>query len=396
MKRFLSVLLVLAFLLPLCALAEGEESALSELDAAVDGKFKRFQARCGEVVVAKDGEIIYQRSYGWADKKKTIPVTPDHYYRLASVSKLVTASAYMRLVETGVIDLDTNIGEYLHLEGEPSFFAASPYFPKVGITSRMLMSHTSCIWCDKINPRPAVTKAVNIKTNRGHKEYFYSKNNPQKPGTAYHYSNYGAGILGCIIEAVTGSRLDDAVSELLFDRMGLDAGYSPEYLKDPENITSEVVREYGEGIDLDYDFVFSYGSCWMKCADLCKIGIMLCDKGLYGDTRILEEATVQEMLSPQKGKGGITANSPYGLNIVRTSFPTTKLFDKREVYGHQGMIDNLLTLIIFDPETRFVFSMVSVCRNSIDDNNQPKIEGGLRSLGYNLLKLTWNEFGKDQ
>ena len=384
-RRILALLLVLTLSLPFCAAAEGPEA--SELDNAVDGRFRQFQARCGEVVVAKDGEIIYQRCYGWANPEKTVPAAPEHYYRLASVSKLVTATAYMHMVETGRIDLDENIGTYLHLEGEPSFFASSPRYKKTGISSRMLMSHTACIWCDKFSPKPGVTKALNSQANKGHKEYFYQ----EKPGTAYHYSNYGAGILGCIMEAVTGQRLDDAVSELLFDRMNLDAGYSPEYLKVPGNITSEVVREYGDGIDLDNDYVFGYGSCWMKCADLCRIGIMLCDGGLYEGTRILEESTVQEMFSSQKGKGGITVDSPYGLNVVRTKF--SKLFDKRQVYGHQGMIGNILTLVIFDPGTRFVFAMTSVCRDPM--NNQDRIDGGMRALGYNLLKLTWNEFGTE-
>ena len=383
-RRLPALLLVLVFLIPLCVFAEDAQP--SELDNAVDGKFRQFQSRCGEVVVAKDGEIVYQRSYGFANQEKTVAATPEHYYRLASVSKLVTATAVMRLVETGRMELDENIGSYLHLEGEPSFFAASPRYKKTGITSRMLMSHTACIWCDKFSPRPAVTAAMNIKTNKSHKEYFYE----EKPGTAYHYSNYGAGILGCIIEAITGQRLDDAVSELVFDRMGLDAGYSPEYLNIPENITSEVIREYGDGIDLDNDYVFGYGNCWMKCSDLCRIGMMLCDNGLYDGQRILEESTVQEMISSQKGKGGITVNSPYGLNVVRTSF--SKLFSKRMVYGHQGMIDNILCAVVFDPETRFVFAMVSVCRDPM--NNQERIDGGFRALPYNLLKLTWNEFGE--
>ena len=388
MKRVLVFLLAFSLLLPLCAFAEDAEP--SELDSTVDGKFRQFQSRCGEVVVAKDGEIVYQRSYGFADQAKTVEATPDHYYRLASVSKLVTATAVMRLVETGRLDLDENIGEYLHLEGEKPFFAASPGFKKVGITSRMLMTHTACIWCDKFSPRPAVTKVMNVKTNS--REYFYGKTVAEKPGTAYHYSNYGAGILGCIIEGITGERLDDAVSELIFDRMGLDAGYSPEYLKVPGNITSEVVREYGDTIDLDNDYVFSYGSCWMKCADLCRIGMMLCDYGAFEGQQILEEETVREMMSSQKGKGGITVDSPYGLNILRTDF--LKLFNKRMVYGHQGMIDNILTALVYDPETRFVFAMVSVCRDPM--NNQQRIDGGFRALPYNLLKLAWTEFGAEQ
>ena len=385
MKRIVAFLF--ALLLPLCAFAEeSAETVLSELDSAVDAKFRQFKTRCGEVVVSRDGEIVYQRSFGYADQAKTVPATGENYYRLASVSKLVTATAVMRLVESGQWDLDENVGTYLHLEGESSFFAASSRYPKVGITSRMLMTHTACIWCDKFSPRPEVTKALNIKTNKGHKEYFYT----EKPGTKYHYSNYGAGVLGCIIEAVTGKRLDEAVSELIFDPMGLDAGYSPDYLQVPSGITSEVVREYGDGIDLDNDYVFSYGNCWMKCSDLCRIGMMLCDYGLFRGQRILKEETVREMISSQKGKGGITVDSPYGLNIVRTSF--SKMFSGRTVYGHHGMIDDILCAVVFDPETRFVFAMVSVCRDPAD--NQQRIDGGFRALPYNLLKLTWNEYGK--
>ena len=77
MKRLLSLFLVFAFLLPCCALAEAGDS--SAFDHSVDSLFKEYSTRCGEIVVARDGEIIYQRSYGWADAAKKTPVTPDHY-----------------------------------------------------------------------------------------------------------------------------------------------------------------------------------------------------------------------------------------------------------------------------------------------------------------------------
>ena len=128
--RRLAALLCVLTLLPLCAFAEDPVDEPSELDKTVDGKFRQFAARCGEVVVAKDGEIVYQRCYGYADVKKTVPVTTDHYYRLASVSKLVTATGVMRLVEQGKWDLDENIGTYLG--GDTPFFAASPRHKKTG------------------------------------------------------------------------------------------------------------------------------------------------------------------------------------------------------------------------------------------------------------------------
>ena len=390
LKRLPALILAL-ILVPLCVLAEdtapaSEENASvpeepSAFDLTIDSKFRSF-SRCGEVVIAKDGEIVYQRCYGFANPKKTIPVTPDHYYRLASVSKLVTATGVMRLVDQGKWDLDENIGTYLG--GETPFFAASPYYRKTGINTRMLMTHTSCIWADKFSSqyKPTVTRAYNVKKNN--KTYFYK----DKPGTQYHYSNYGGGTIGCMIEAITGKRLDDAMSELIFDPMGLDAGYVPDVLQDPSMITSEVVRTYSGEVDIDHDYIFSYGSCWMKCADLCRLGMMLCDYGLYSGERILSEESVREMISSQKGKGGITIDPIYGLNVQRLSIPP--LFGEKMIYGHQGMIDNILCALYFEPESRYVYAMVSVSPNVA--NRQGRTYS-LRALAYNLLKLTWNEFG---
>ena len=383
MKRFLAFLL--ALLIPLCVLAEEPEPTEEPagVDLLVDQQFGRrsHQVHCGEIVVARDGKIIYQRSFGYLDgTNRTVPVTSDNYYRIASVSKLVTATAVMRLVELGEWDLDENIGTYLG--GDNPFFAASRRYPKVGITTRMLMSHTSCIWVDRFAEKPPMIKFLMPKTSNI--EYFYE----EKPGTKYHYSNYAAGMLGCMIEVITGQRLDDAVTELIFDRMGIDAAYSPDYLNYPDRITSEVEREYSDGIDIDHDYVFSYGNCWMRCMDLCRIGMMLCDGGVYEGRRILEEDTVQQMISSQMGVGGITVDSPYGLNVQRVNIPT---FDSELMfYGHQGMSGNCLCAVYFNPETRFVFAMTSVCT---DPKNNMGKQYTLRNLVYDLFKVAWEEFG---
>lgn len=374
LRRLLIFLLVLCFF-PLAALAE--EQTGPTLDEQVAAKFRRYKTISGEVIAAKDGKIVYQYCYGYFNKKDGIEVTPENYYRIASVSKLVTATAVMKLVEQGLLDLDENIGTILGVN-EP-FFAANRRYPTVGLTSRMLMTHTSGIW--KMSDRLPMREYINVETRKNN-TYFYE----EKPGTAYHYSNYGAGILGCIIEAITGKRLNDAVSELIFDPMNLDAGYDPKFLADPSKITSKVIRQYNDEIDLDRDFYHSYGNCWMRCTDLCNIGIMLCDYGMYQGKQILEKETVEEMISSQKGKGGITVDVD-GLNMQRLKVPT--LFPDRLLYGHQGMIDNVLCNLYFDPETRFVFAMVSNCPSPKE--NQDRMYG-IRSMAYQLLKLMVGEY----
>lgn len=380
MKRFFAFLLVLALCLPLCTVAEEPTPEPtpepSQLDLDVRRIFKSAQTVGGEVVVAKDGKIVYQYCYGYANQKNRIAATPDHYYRLASVSKMVTAVAVMRLVETGRLDLDENLGTILG--GDEPFFAGSPKYPTVGITPRMLMNHTSSIWDSYFSTKRPLRTAINVKT--AYKTSFYK----EQPGTAYHYSNYGAGILGCVLEAVTGLQVSEAVSDLVFSRMGLDAAYAPHLLQNPDNITSRFNRPYPEAIDLDRDYYLSYGNCWMKCADLCKIGIMLCDYGKYNGEQILEEATVKEMLSSQVGKGGITTESEYGLNVARINAP--KLFPDRLLYGHQGRIDSTLCNLYFDPETRFVFAMVT---NYCTPGARMY---GIRRPAYTLLKRMVEEF----
>ena len=368
-KRLFALLCVLV-LLPLCAIAQEEPT----LDDRVVSAFRRFSTIGGMVVAAKDGKIVYSYTYGYANRSQRILATEDSYWRLASVSKLVTATAVMRLVETGELNLDDNLGNIIG--GDSPYFAANPKFPTVGITPRMLMSHTSTIWDSYFSTRSPLRDVLDVTKK------VYSSFYKEEPGTVYHYSNYAAGILGCVLEAVTGLRLSDAVSKLIFDRMDIDAAYTPELLDYPENVTSSFSRDYSPEINIDHDYFHSYGGCWMKGQDLCRIGMMLCDYGVIDGQRILEESTVKEMLDSQQGKGGISVDSPYGLNVMRFK----NLVPGKIIYGHQGRSDNVLCHILFDPETRFTFAMVT----NWCEPGEPT--GGVRSPGYTLFKLMWTEF----
>ena len=374
-QRLLALLCAL-LLIPLCASAEEKDT--SALDAEVAKKFGAFRTTGGMVVAAKDGQIVYKYCYGYADSGKKALVTEDSYFRLASVSKLVTACAVMRLVDAGKLDLDENIGHIIG--GDKPYDAINPSFPGTPLTSRMLMSHTSTIWDSYFSQKRPLREALKLVSS-------YYKN--ERPGTAYHYSNYAAGIMGIVLEAVTGQHLSKAISELLFDPMGIDGAYSPDLLGHPETAASSFARDYSEEIDLEHDYYLSYGGCWMTGTDLCRIGMMLCDYGVLEGNRYLEEEAVKEMLSSQQGKGGITVDSPYGLNVHRLK----KLVPDRIIYGHQGKVSVngsetrfVLCNLYFDPESRFVFAMVTnVCTPG-------DTAYGVRPPAYSLFKLLWTEF----
>ena len=384
-SRVLSLWLALIFMMP--AFTACASAVPSDEEAAA--LFRRRKTSGGMVLAAKDGEIVYRQCYGLANKIGKEPVTPETCFKLASVSKLVTAAAVMKLVEDGRLDLDENIG---HILGDPQYEAANPNYPKIGLTSRMLMTHTATINDGTFSTsKITLTERLNPKQNKK-KSGFYQ----QKPGTYYKYSNYGAGIMGCILEAVTGKRLTDAARELLFDPMGIEAAYDPHLLQNPELIVSTyntdgssktrsyrlTKEKYRETINLEKDYAESYGGVWIRGEDLCRIGIMLCDMGAYDGKQILEEATVREMFSSQQGKGGITAESPYALNVERV----TNLVSGKMLYGHQGMANGVLCNLYFDPETHFVFALLT---NGCNVNAKTD---HICNLALDLFRLMWNAY----
>ena len=387
--RQMSALLFAALFLFSTALAD--VSAPSE--ETVNQLFKKRKTVGGMVVAAKDGEIVFSQCYGFANKVGKEPVTEETYFKLASVSKLVTAVSVMKLVENSQLDLDQDIGEIL---GDPAYHAANPNYPKIALTSRMLMTHTAAIndSAGAFAGMKPLNATLNPKENK--KKSGFLK---VKPGTEYKYSNYGAGIMGCIIEAVTEKRLSDAARELIFDPMGIDAAYDPHLLQDPEKIVStynadgsgnitrsyRLKQKYREEIDLDKDYADSYGGVWIRGEDLCRIGIMLCDMGVIDGRRILEEDTVREMLSSQQGKGGITVDSPYGLNVERV----TNLLRGKMLYGHQGMANGVLCNLYFDPETRFVFALLT------NGTNVKAKEDRICLLARDLFNLMWNTYANE-
>ncbi len=372
-----------------CAAAEGGSAPDEE---TVRMTFKKYKTSGGMVLAAKDGEIVYRQSYGWANKKAEEKISDDTYFKLASVSKLVTALPVMKLVEDGRLALAENIG---HILGNPAFEAASAKYPKKSITSRMLMTHTAAINDSKgmFMKGKNLTEALNPKKNKTGSGFL-----DRQPGTYYKYSNYGAGILGCILEAVTGERLTDAARELVFDAMGIEAAYDPHLLQDPEKIVStyrangnlhitrsyRLKQAYRETVNLDKDYNESYGGVWIRGEDLVKIGIMLCNYGEIDGKQILQEETVREMLSSQNGKGGITEDSPYGLNIERV----TNLVSGKTVYGHQGMAEGVLCSLYFDPETKFVFALLT---NGCNVNAK---EDHICTLSRKLFEIMWNTYAK--
>lgn len=385
MKRLFLLTLCLALLLPTFAAAENAD--LTTLDSEIHHAFKVRKASGGVVVVAKEGKIVYEYAYGKARYREKTPVTMDSCFRTASVTKMITAIHVMQLVEQGKIDLDAPIGDYL---GYP---VKNPYYSKHDITMRMLMSHTASIH------HRAIYSEWNLKellytARRG--ATIHAAYRKWAPGSKYLYSNFGAGIMGCVIESVTGKNINDSVTESLFDPLGINAAYHATLVDDTDQIVDEFNDKgslrVGHTLSLEDDwdpavnplehFGVTIGSVWTTGRGLCRIGMMLAGGGTVDGVTILQPESVQEMISDQKGRGGITAKSPYGLNVERVD----TLVKGKMFYGHQGLSGNLLCSLYFDPETEFVFALFS-------NGTTVNMDRHICKLSRACFELTWEAFG---
>lgn len=361
MKRLLAVLLLLC-LIPSLALAD-----TAELDAAIDKLFRGHNTTGAALYVAKDGEIVYEHFYGWADRKAEIPITADTYFRTASVTKMISGIHIMQLVEQGLLDLDEGIGTYL------GYDVVNPHAQNAPVTLRHLMTHTS-----SLNSNGGYTQSKRtLYSLLGDPSKYRGNFLKRAPGSKYEYSNFGAGIMGSLMEAVTGKNINDTVTEGLFAPLDMDAAYNASLLQVPENVSAGYnsnkarVRSREAILSQTWDpipnpemhYRTTVGSVWMKGRDLCRIGMLLCQGGTLDGVTILQPETVEMMMADQLGQPGMTVSSPYGLAVHRVD----NLVRGRMLYGHQGMSNGIVCNVYFDPDTQFVFALV--CNGSSNNMN---------------------------
>lgn len=164
----------------------------------------------GVVLVAQGGTILLEKGYGFADSAKKIPNTTDTRFQLASVSKTLTATAVMTLVERGKLDLQAPVSKYL--ADTPKIWQS--------ITLQELLSHTSGIpdyfTFDEFNGVFDLTPDGIIAVAKKYPLSF-------DPGTDYEYSNTGFVILGKIIENVTGMSYGAYMRQTIFDPLQMKA-----------------------------------------------------------------------------------------------------------------------------------------------------------------------------
>lgn len=239
------------------------------------------------VAVVRDDRVIWAEGFGYANIDQKKPATPNSIYRLASISKPITATGLMTLVERGLVDLDAPANRYL-----PSAKIRSHFGSADEITLRRLANHTAGLPVHYNFYYPGVEP---LSVDEAIARYGFTAT---KPGARWEYSNLAFGILNRVTELAAGVPWAEFMRKEVYDPLGMsrtDAGVRPGY-------ESDRAITYGRDVAGRYFAIPPYefdhpgaSAVWSSALDLARFARMHMNGGELDGTRILSERAAREM-----------------------------------------------------------------------------------------------------
>ena len=333
----------------------------------------------GALVLALPGGASEAFHYGYARLKPKIPVTADTCFRIASVSKLVMSFGALSLEADGLLDFDCDISDYL---GYP---VRNPHAPDMPVTLRMLLTHTAGTTDDG----PYGTRGMQPGCTLH--ELLAAKGSwlPHPPGTAFHYSNLGAGAAGVIMEKASGIPFDDLMQKRIFEPLSIRASYDPRRIAPASDLAdgysvrgilppklkydaAALAARPKEDFDPERDYLIAAGRMITDTGGLQKLLRLLASKDGMG---VLPAASLEQMRACQNDIGSVK-NAGRGLN---TAF-LPDVFDGFSPVGHQGVAYGMCAELFADPAKD---AGVGVMTSGVRLVKQPP----LMRAGFDLLAL---------
>ena len=289
------------------------------------------------LTVAVDGKIMYSEGFGYADLEERVPVWPTTKFRIGSISKPLTATALMQLVEAGKLELDAPVQKYV------------PSFPDKGavVTTRMLAGHLAGIrhyQGDEFNIQKHYANVLD-----GVKIF---ENDPlvSPPGTKFNYSSYGYNLLSAVVESAAGENFLAYMQKHVFEAMGLAHTAADQNTQIVEQRSRFYEKEKDGTLEnapyVDNSYKWAGGGFLSTSEDLVRFGSMLLQPGF------LKADSLKLLFTSQKTKSG--GETGYGMGWGITKSPSGRV-----VYEHSGgSIGGSSQLMVY-PETHVVVALVT-------------------------------------
>ncbi len=256
------------------------------LDGLMPTALRTAQTPGAVVVVVKDGQVLLEKGYGYADYRKQTPVDPKTtLFRPGSVSKLFTWTAVMQQVEAGKLNLDADVNTYLD-------FKIPPYQGKP-VTLRELMTHRAG-FSETARDLLTYGKApppLGVVLSRYVPPRIFAPD--EGPG----YSNYGASLAGYIVQRVSGEPFEAYIQHHIFDPLGMSSSTFVQPL--PPAMVPHMATGYATwdkpGPGFEIVDMAPAGALSSTGDDMARFMIAHLQLGRYGSAQILQPQTAQAM-----------------------------------------------------------------------------------------------------
>lgn len=320
----------------------------------------------GTVILTTDKKGITSSALlGVQDLESKEKTSLDTIYRIASVSKVIVALGSMKLVEKGLLDIHEDISKYL------GFKVENPNFKNIPITLEQLMTQTSSIHdgedeefgYDGVNGSFKDVSLERILMDPTY-EYYTSKTwSGSFPGTDFCYSNFGCGIVCCIIEKVSNMFYNDFIRQEVLLPLAIDGSFRICDIIHKENVASlyDYDKSSGEFIlernlssfekkmyptfSLGNNFRGPAGGLFISPRDLSKLLLMFTNMGVYNNIRLFREKTIDEMKQIHWMGNAVNEDLYHkkGLQLMIQDFGS-----KSTYWGHFGCAYGLRSFFFFN------------------------------------------------
>ncbi len=304
------------------------------------------------VAVARDGRILWEEGFGWADRERGLLSTPHTPYSLASISKPITTTGLMVLVEAGKVDLEAPANDYLG----PAKLVA-----RVGdarqATVRRVADHTAGLplyyqffYEDEPWRRPPMEETL-----RRYGDLV------TPPGEFHEYSNLGYGVLDYLIERVSGQRYADFMRERVFEPLGLDRT-SVDIAPRLQPLAAARYGEDGKPLPF-YGFDHPGASAVYSSAhDLVRFAMFHLKDRLPEQRPILSDAQIEEMHAPTASNRVQSAEADLFDDGDGIGFVVDRKHGHRFVW-HDGGMGGVSTMMKLLPDRDIAIVVLSNSRN---------------------------------
>lgn len=372
-------------------------SVRSHMQSLVDGA---DIAGSVTVIGNKDG-IVDIEAIGSQDLERGIAMTKDALFRIASMTKPITAIGIMILVEEGKLAIDDPVekhlpefrGQMLVAERGPETITLKK--PSRPITLKDLLTHTSGL------PGKMPEGLSELYAQRNHtlaEAVIASSQRPLdfEPGTRWAYSSAGIDVLGRIIEVTSGQSYEAFVQKRVFDPLGMvDTTFYPTdkqlarlatlYAKDPKTRRLYAPPGATSGPPKDARFPNPAGGLFSTGPDLARFYQMMLNGGALGETRIISAASAKIMTTSYTGDlpAGFSPGIGFGLgwSVVREPQDVTEMLTPG-AYGHGGGTG---TQGWIDP-TQNLFLIMLLQRSDMGRADEARVRHGFPAVAVEAMK----------